>query len=256
MKKGSPIKLIALLAAVLAIAAMYLTLSSYRQSVAVVETPTQLVVVAAQNLTSGTTLTADMVTTREVPVTEIMPGAVSDPAQVVGQKTNQHIYLGEQVIASKLGGTWLSYQLREGMRAVSLSVEIEAGVAGLIRPGDSVDVYYSTPQSVTAQNGLNVTTVNTVVLMENVYICAIDTVYNEDTALLRPTDAVYASVTLEVTPEQAQQLARTTVEAALNNGVFRLALRPRTEEAASDQAQTPTVDQGPADTQTGEEAGA
>ena len=105
MKKGSPIKLIALLAAVLAIAAMYLTLSSYRQSAEVEAVPTQVVALAAQDLASGTTLTADMLTIREVPVTEVMPGAVIDPTQALGQKTNQHIYSGEQIIADKLGGS-------------------------------------------------------------------------------------------------------------------------------------------------------
>lgn len=225
--KKKPIKLIALIAAVLAIYAIFSVLTSAQREQEAQNVPTVQVVVAAIDVASGTTLTADMLTVRDVSQTELLSGALTDQTAAVGQVVNQAIYQGEQIVAGKLGGTWLSYKVEEGMRAVSLSVEIESGVAGLIRPNDAVDILYTEPSGQVDRGGLDFTTTTTTSLMQEIKVLAIDQVYNEDLALLRAADAVYASVTLEVTPEQATQLAQTTAQRDLNSGRITLALHPR-----------------------------
>lgn len=228
--KRTPIKLIALVAALLAVFAIFNVLTGIQRNQEAQTVQTAAVLVAGTEIASGTALTADMLTVKEMPVTDILPGALTAPEDAAGQITNQRILAGEQIVPEKLGGIWLSYRLKEGMRAMSLAVEIESGVAGLIRPGDTVDILYTAPVRVTEQNGLSLSAVTTEAVLENITVCAIDQVYNEDQALLRASDAVYSSVTLEVTPEQASRLAEIMSERDLNDGSIRLTLRSRMEE--------------------------
>ena len=112
--------------------------------------PGTAVVVASQNITAGTRVTADMVTLKEISTDAILPDVFLKTDDVVGQVTRVPLVAGEQVIPNKVTATGpeivdvenppLSYVVPEGMRAVSVQVSSLIGASGLIRPGDYVDV--------------------------------------------------------------------------------------------------------------------
>lgn len=112
------------------------------------------VVVLARDVEFGTTITPDMLTTRPVPVSALLPGAETDASSIVGKVSTTRLFAGEQVIPGKVttfnDQTTLAFKVPEGMRALSLEVPHEAWVnGGLPQPGDRVDV-------------LAITTLNTV----------------------------------------------------------------------------------------------
>ncbi|GIW17039.1 MAG: hypothetical protein KatS3mg064_0196 [Tepidiforma sp.] len=95
----------------------------------------------------GEKITSDMLTTRTIPATALLPGRVkdSDLSTLVGKVATAPMFAGEQVIDAKVttyvGQDTLAYKVPQGMRAISLQVPHEAWIAaGLPQPGDRVDI--------------------------------------------------------------------------------------------------------------------
>jgi len=106
---------------------------------------TSPVVVASQNISAGTEITADMLTTAEVPEALLISGAYTETAPLVGQKARVPILSGEQVPASKVGtqarDEGLALVVPRGMRGLGVEIREVTAVGGLTLPGDRVDVY-------------------------------------------------------------------------------------------------------------------
>lgn len=105
----------------------------------------ELVVVATRNISPGQTITADMLTTKALPVSALVEGVALDEEILVGKVVTAPIFAGEQVLAAKAttyeGQNTLAYKVPTGLRALSLMVPHEAwNNAGLAQPGDHVDV--------------------------------------------------------------------------------------------------------------------
>jgi len=96
------------------------------------------VVVAAMDLSEGHTLADADLTVSQVPESQAPQSAFSDPAQVVGQTLRVFRGAGDVIYPSHLGGE--AIVLASDERAVALHVTDAAGLAGLIRPGDTVGV--------------------------------------------------------------------------------------------------------------------
>ena len=62
------------------------------------------VVVATTDIALSSRIREDQVTTKKVPLTAILPGAFTDPSQVIGQIARQPVGTGGQVTASTLNG--------------------------------------------------------------------------------------------------------------------------------------------------------
>lgn len=230
--KKVPIKIIALVAALLAIVGMFTVLTSSQQKSSAEAGATQDVVTAVQAIESGATLTEDMLTIKKVPVSEVLPGAVSTMENAVGQVVNQRMLAGEQIVTEKLGGSGLTYRLPEGKRAFSIQVELEQGVAGLLLPGNEVDIMYSYSYAVNNDGGVERQLVQTDYLLQKVKVCAVDQIYNTQNGG-GTIGTVYATVTLELTPEQAIQVEQVVTEMRKNDGNLRLTLRPQADESLS-----------------------
>ena len=95
-------------------------------------------VVAAANLPEGHTLVAADVQISQVAKSQAPQGAFSDPAQVVGQTLRVFRGAGDVINPAHLGGEVIT--LAPDERAVAIHVTDAAGLAGLIRPGDTVGV--------------------------------------------------------------------------------------------------------------------
>jgi len=117
------------------------------------------VVVAAMDLPEGHTLAATDLTVSQVPQSQAPQGAFSDPAQLVGQTLRVFRGTGDVIYPSHLGGEVIV--LAPDERAVAIHVTDAAGLAGLIRPGDTVGVTavmdsQEGPFAKTVANGLRV----------------------------------------------------------------------------------------------------
>ena len=105
-------------------------------------------VVATKTIPSGAVIQADMVAVTKIDDKLLIPDAFSDPARVVGQRAKSDIYANDQVNASKVGpvpngGAGIGSLPAPGMRAVSLKVDQNTAVGGLLTPGDRVDIIAS-----------------------------------------------------------------------------------------------------------------
>jgi pilus assembly protein CpaB len=192
------------------------------------------VVVAAHDIAARTTLDSGMLKLAEVPKDSVLDGAFSNVDDLDGQVTRYPLVSGEQVVSSKIGvqnknETGLSFVVPVGMRAFSIQVTEESGVGGLILPGDLVDV-------IGILEGDTVGVDKAVTIVQNVEVLAVAQEAQEPLPAARPTGTPTPSatsgtlgerpkdaepnpgartVTLAVTPEQAQLLALVQAKGAL-----------------------------------------
>jgi len=111
-------------------------------------------VVASVDIPLGTVITADMVTTRTMPVDNREAGALGDVSQAVGKIVATNIVTGGQVTSGDFLVRDVEVTVPAGRRAIAVSVNELSGVAKLVTTGDSVDVIvtlFSTPAAVAAQ---------------------------------------------------------------------------------------------------------
>lgn len=122
---------------------------------------------------------------------------------------------------------FLAAALGPGMRAVTVKVSQEQGVAGFVFPGDRVDVVLA--QTIAVEEGSSypdkqIFTAETIV--RNVRILATDQRYDAEDETGKTPVRTFGSVTLEATPEIAEKIA-----VAQDMGKLSLALRPLAESA-------------------------
>lgn len=122
---------------------------------------------------------------------------------------------------------FLAAALGPGMRAVTVKVSQEQGVAGFVFPGDRVDVVLA--QTIAVAEGSSypdkqIFTAETIV--RNVRVLATDQRYDAEDETGKTPVRTFGSVTLEATPEIAEKIA-----VAQDMGKLSLALRPLAENA-------------------------
>ncbi len=174
------------------------------------------VVVASGDINELTLIDETMLQVNSVPQTYIQPGTYSDIKEVVGLITTVPIKKGEQILQNKLlfeeTQTKLSTRVNKGKRAITVPVTEIHGVGKLVKPGDRVDILSSIDYGQGDRERREVKTVLQDVLViatgRNV-IASIPTevVKNPITGKEERQDlrrVVYSTVTVEVTPEEAQ----------------------------------------------------
>jgi len=110
------------------------------------------VVVANADLRPGTLVSGDTVAVREVPKAFLHSDAVlaDDWSSVAGRVLSHSLRSGEPVLASHLAqdvGAGFSSQLEPGMRALTFAVDDESSIAGMLAPGDHIDIFFTTTTS-------------------------------------------------------------------------------------------------------------
>lgn len=100
------------------------------------------VVVATTDIPLSTKVQSDQVTIKTVALTAILPGAYTDPSQVIGKVVRQAIAADAQVTSDSFdeGGSIGTVVVPEGLRAISVQVDQVSGVGTLIKSGDYVDM--------------------------------------------------------------------------------------------------------------------
>jgi pilus assembly protein CpaB len=206
-----------LIASILAVGTGWLTLtylSSLRPPSMGEQRP---VLIAAQEITARERITPAMFVKETRPAQALEPGALSDPNQATGSLALITIPVGSQLTSSEIGtnvASALPVRLQPGMRAVSIPVDRVKDVAGLIQPGDRVDVIAIPPSR---SNG---PPPKAATIFRAVRVLAVGNALENPSATPSPSEQEAATVTLEVTPEQADVLAW-----ADSNATLRLALR-------------------------------
>lgn len=139
------------------------------------------IVVTAADVPLGTTVTADLVTTQEVKITEKPVGAYTLASEVIGRTVTTQLTKGQLVDANAFSTSTVNPEIARlldpGRRAMSIQVDQVSGVGTLIKPGDRVDVVVgitgadkfpvvtTDPQTdqVTLVPGLNATSVKAII---------------------------------------------------------------------------------------------
>lgn len=130
---------------------------------------------------------------------------------------------GEPIVPEKLilagQDGYITNLLRPGMRAVTVQLEESRAVSAFVSPGDFVDVLFSFQSEDLSDNPVKNPRNFSETLLENVRVLHIDRLFDEESGLpeLNPS---LETVTLEVTPEQAEMLFLTR-----NEGILALSLR-------------------------------
>lgn len=162
------------------------------------EVATIKVVVAARDLPFGTQLQEGMLTVMDWPKSSHVKDPISDPKLIYQRVINMAIMRGEPVLSSKLAAVGekggLSALLHEGTRAVTVKVNEIVGVAGFALPGNYVDVMVHV-------NDRSEKPISKIVL-ERILVLALA----QDASTSETKPRVVNAVTLEVTPQQAEQI--------------------------------------------------
>ncbi len=176
------------------------------------------VAVATADVSPGIALAAGSVKIVSWPRELIPPQSASALQQVEGRVAVMPISTGEPVLFSKLApvGTaaGLSSLLDESKRAVAVRVDDVSGVSGFVHPRDKVDVLLDMKMQ-GGQDSFSKT------ILQNITVMTIGQTWEQK----ENKPVVVNTVTLEVTPEQAEILNLASTE-----GKIRLALRSRLNE--------------------------
>jgi pilus assembly protein CpaB len=209
-----------LIAAILAVATGWLTLT-YVTSLRAPSTAQRAVLITTQEVPAREKITDAMFTREMRPGNTVQPDAISDPSQAVGSLALITIPVGSQLTASSIGTNVafaLPVRLQPGMRAVSIPVDRVKDVSGLVQPGDRVDVIAIPPPR---SNG---PPPHAATIFRGIRVLAVGNALENPSATPPPDEQTAATVTLEVTPKQADLLAWADANATL-----RLALRSPSE---------------------------
>ena len=125
------------------------------------------VIVAKTNIEPRAAILAEMLEYKEMPPQYAAPGTTNKPADILNKMCLSPIIAGEQIIVAKLikrdANAGLSFIIPENKRAVSVQVDSTASIAGMVKPGDMVDV-------VCVLSDMD----RTITILQNIQVLAID----------------------------------------------------------------------------------
>jgi len=204
-------------------------------------TPAVEVLVAREALPAGSFVKPDHLRWQAWPDSALAPTYLvkgkGDMNTFVGGVVRQGIAAGEPVTSGRVvtpgDRGFLAAVLAPGMRAVSVSINAETGISGLVFPGDRVDMILSQGIRVSS-NEQNTTRRASETVLSDIRVLAID----QNTKDQNEKPAVGKTVTFEVTPKQAEVVA-----VAAELGKLSLSLRSlATSEDTTERGSAPTWD--------------
>lgn len=178
------------------------------------------VAVAKVKIPARQIINDQMVEFTEMPDNYVNRAAVGNAGEVVGKIARADIYPGEQIIKNKIAGAndpaeGLAMLVEPGRRAMTVAVNDVTGVAGMLRPGDHVDVL-----GTVAVGKDTITSM----LVQNIKILAVNKATGDSAADSKQPQT--GTITLSLAPAEAQQLTL-----AAEKGSIRVMLRTPADEA-------------------------
>ena len=169
--------------------------------------------VTARSLPSGTLARPEDFTVRTVPSGQLPPGAVIDTpdtrTDLRGSLVRRFLETGTPLRATDLTRPrdrgFLAAVLAPGTRAVSIGVDPVSGVAGLIWPGDRVDVILTQEFPATSPETKRIVTGETI--LTDTRVIAVDQDLTQGPPMSGNAGKLAATITLEVSGDQGEKLA-------------------------------------------------
>jgi pilus assembly protein CpaB len=202
------------------------------------------VLVARQDIQTGTVITEALVDRQPWPSNLVLEGFMTGDAAssaVIGMVARGDFKTREPLISTKLArkedASFLASSLGSGMRAVTVAVDPISGVGGYLFPGDRVDVILT--HGINSENaGSRSGAFAAEVLMPDVRVLAVNNRKNpqaqgQGRSAQAVDDAPPANVTLELTQQDAKRLRLSE-----KNGTLSLALRSL-EDRGQDESGAP-----------------
>lgn len=173
------------------------------------------VVIATADLPIGTRLTVNHVAVRAWPKDGLPQGAVAEPGEVLGRIVRGEIARAEPILDHRLfpkdlagAPGIMSVLVPSGKRAMAIGVNEVIGVSGFILPKDRVDVIATKTDKPTSKSAETI--------LQNIEVLAVGKRLEQK----GEQNIEVPTVTLAVTPEEAERLAL-----ALQEGKIHVALR-------------------------------
>ena len=175
------------------------------------------VAVAKTMIPARQVITEQMIQFTEIPANYVNPAVLGKPIDIMGKIARDDIHPGEQILKSKVvnpgdPSEGLAMLVEPGRRAIAVAVNDVIGVAGLLKPGDHVDILGTV---VVGKDTVTST------LVQNIKILAVNK--SLDSQVNKQLDAKQsqtATITLSVNPNEAQHITLAT-----EKGSIRLVLR-------------------------------
>ena len=192
------------------------------------------VLVATRAMPVGTILTADALRFQAWPEGLVKPDEYyvegqADVTALVGSVVRIPMTAGAPVTKGALVNPgdrgFLAAALGPGMRAVTVQLSPDQGVAGFVFPGDRVDLLLALELESETDSKVKLNTAETIV--RNLRVLAVDQRTNPTDENGNSTPTVFSTVTLEATPQISEKIA-----VARNLGTLSLALRSIAESAS------------------------
>lgn len=171
------------------------------------------VLTAARPLRAGTLLKPEDLATEQRAPSDVPAGARIDSGtargDLLGAMIRRNLTKGDALLSGDALNPgdrgFLAAVLGPGMRAVTVGVDAVTGLAGLVWPGDRVDLILTQ-----AQDGSNVAPAHRVsaeTVLHDGRVLAIDRQLMQGATSESPEAAMARTVTLEVTPAEAERVA-------------------------------------------------
>jgi len=172
------------------------------------------VLVAKRDIAKGVVIDPEMFDTAVVPAKYLQPQAVTSLDRISDMVTISPIAKGEQITLSKLAypkdvgsGGNLAASTPFGKRAITIAVDNIASLAGMINPGDYVDVIALLPIPAQAPDGSQAVQAATLPLFQNVLVLAVGQNIGSPAAAVKgryEKEAKQASplITIALTPQE------------------------------------------------------
>ncbi|MFN7922643.1 MAG: Flp pilus assembly protein CpaB [Bryobacteraceae bacterium] len=171
---------------------------------------TRDIVMAVKPLGVGVAIKPDDIKVAKIPESAFPKGAFSKPEEVIDRPVMSNILADEPVLEGRLAargaGAGITPVIPIGMRAVTVHVNEVVGVAGFVLPGLHVDVLVTGRPPNGEHNTMTVTTLQDITVLSAGQTVQVDP---RGGAINAP------SVTLLVTPEQAEMLTLAGNEAKI-----------------------------------------
>ncbi|MFO0947826.1 MAG: Flp pilus assembly protein CpaB [Planctomycetota bacterium] len=182
------------------------------------------VVCAAVDIPGGQAISDTMVKMVEFPKENLPDGFVTDLKKVVGRAArypiNPKVVVTDKMLAAEGVSAGLEPVIGEGMRAVSVPITTEGGVAGFIKPDSHVDIMLIVQSRGKEQPAVAAT------ILQDVRVLAVNSEMQNNTgANPEHKGVVVENVTMLLTPDDSLKLAL-----AQKNGTLQLMLRNRKEK--------------------------
>jgi pilus assembly protein CpaB len=180
------------------------------------------VVVAATDIQYGTKVEGRHLRVADFPPEGVPESAFRNIEEVVGSVATVTISKGEVLVQERFAehstGSTLAALVTENMRAVTIRVDDVVGVAGFLLPGNRVDVLSTRKDRKTKR-------ARTETILRDLKVLAVD----QTAATQKNEPIIVRAVTLEMTPQQSEELVR-----AKEEGTIQLTLRNPLEQRVAD----------------------